>query len=171
MSGGYVITHTGRKFYPAHPRIEDIDIRDIAHSLSNLCRFTGHVKQFYSVAQHSIYVSKLMPPTLMLEGLLHDASEAYLGDIATPIKPYLQNYKELEFGIMWYIAKKFNLCELWESVSKQADAIMLATEIRDLMPVGDYGELATPLGTEIYPLSPNKVEQLFLENFYALRRS
>ena len=71
----YIETVSGRKFYFLNPNPEDIDIEDIAHALSMQCRFTGHTKWFYSVAEHAIWVSYLVPVHLALEGLLHDASE------------------------------------------------------------------------------------------------
>src|SRR5271156_4912831 len=80
----WIQTFTGKKFYPFNPKPQDIDIRDIAHALSNICRFTGHTKRFYSVAEHSRNVAKLVPAHMKLQALLHDASEAYLCDIARP---------------------------------------------------------------------------------------
>ncbi len=125
-----------------------------------------------SVAQHSLLVASLMPVGYMLEGLLHDASETYLTDIATPVKPLLANYRELEAPIMRAIAEKFHLAEDWKEKFKKADAIMLSTEIRDLMGhCEDYGELEKPIHDNIYPLSPEKAEYLFLEMFNALKRS
>lgn len=107
---GWIITYSGKKFWPLNPRPQDIDIVDIAHHLSNICRFTGAVREFYSVAQHSVMVSKLCE-NYPLFGLLHDGSEAYLCDIATPVKhsdlfteyreaeDYLQRMILLHFGI------------------------------------------------------------------------
>lgn len=85
LTGGWIQTFTGRKFYPLAPRIEDICIEDIAHALSNICRYGGHCNPRYSVAQHCCLVSDWLP-YFKLEGLLHDASEAYLGDMVRPIK-------------------------------------------------------------------------------------
>jgi hypothetical protein len=81
-----ILTHTGRMVDPFNLRHEDIDIEDIAHALSHICRFTGHCSSHYSVAEHSVMVSELVPPEHALAGLMHDAVEAYIGDIATPIK-------------------------------------------------------------------------------------
>ncbi len=80
--GDWIQVRSGRKFHPLDPRPEDVDINDIAHALSNLCRFTGHCTDFYSVAQHSVIASQIVPPASALAALLHDASEAYMGDIS-----------------------------------------------------------------------------------------
>src|SRR5579885_2784587 len=84
--GDWIQTYCGVAFYPLDPRPEEILIEDIAHALSMLCRFTGHVKRFYSVAQHCVYVSHRCDPKDALWGLLHDAAEAYLNDISRPVK-------------------------------------------------------------------------------------
>ena len=102
----WIETFTGKQFYFLDPTRDSIDIRDIAHSLAYTCRYTGHCKRFYSVAEHSILVSYLADDPLA--GLLHDASEAYITDIASPIKPHLTNYKELEDMLMGHIADRFN---------------------------------------------------------------
>src|SRR5271165_7548492 len=86
--GDWIQTYTGRVMYPLDPRPEEINIIDIAHALSNLCRFTGHVRTFYSVAEHSVRVSQHCDPKDALWGLLHDASEAYLADMSRPMKRY-----------------------------------------------------------------------------------
>ena len=81
-----IITFTGKIIDPINPDPEDIDIRDIAHSLSQQCRFTGHTSEFYSVAEHSVLVSEAVPARDAALGLMHDATEAYLADLAKPIK-------------------------------------------------------------------------------------
>lgn len=88
--GDWIQTFTGQQFWPLDPRVDEVRLEDIAHSLANLCRFTGHVREFYSVAQHSVLVSRYC---VRIEdqrwGLLHDAAEAYLGDQARPVKRFL----------------------------------------------------------------------------------
>lgn len=92
----WIQTYTGRKFYPLEPDAADVNIEDIAHALAMKCRFNGHVKQFYSVAQHSVLMARHIKPTktkvstfyLKMWALLHDAGEAYLADIPRPVKPY-----------------------------------------------------------------------------------
>lgn len=107
--GDGLTTNSGKKFYPFDPRPEDIDIMDIAHHLSNICRYTGAVEQHYSVAQHSYHVSKLVLPEFALWGLLHDASEAYTSDFTRPFKKGIPQIREVEDGIMQVVCKKFGL--------------------------------------------------------------
>jgi hypothetical protein len=87
---------SGKAFYVTDPKPEDIDILDIAHSLSMQCRYNGHTKGFYSVAEHSVLVANLVPPRLRLQALLHDASEAYVGDVIRPIKRLLKNRPQID---------------------------------------------------------------------------
>lgn len=137
--GGMIATFTGGQIAPLAPRPEDVNIEDIAHALSNQCRFTGHTKWFYSVAQHSMGVSLLCPDKYRLWGLLHDGTEAYLSDIARPIKRYAGEfgaaYTAVEDGLMEAIIARYGLERILpmpDSV-KEADNIMLANEIRSLM--------------------------------------
>lgn len=101
-------TFTGKEFYPFEPHEEQIDIKDIAHSLSFQCRYAGHINNFFSVAQHSVIVSLFVPEEYKLCGLMHDASEAYLTDVPTPIKDALPSYKKIEDNVMSIIANKYN---------------------------------------------------------------
>lgn len=98
--GPFIITYTGKQFYYSNFMAVDIEIRDIAHSLSQLCRYTGHTNMFYSVAQHSMLVADKMPGTHeeKLVALLHDASEAYTNDLASPLKAFLQHSETFEHG-------------------------------------------------------------------------
>lgn len=99
--------HSGKYMDPLNPKIDDIDINDIAHGLSMQCRFGGHTKIFYPISEHSIWVSLHCPPDLQLAALLHDASEAYLLDIPSPVKSRIPGYKEAEDNLMRIIAEKF----------------------------------------------------------------
>lgn len=105
---------------------QDIDIYDICYSLSNIARFSGQVP-FYSVARHSIYVSQILPHELKLSGLLHDASEAYIGDVVSPIKHKMKEYLELEKNIMTKVSKKWNL-DINNPLVKRADMEALVYE-------------------------------------------
>lgn len=170
-SGPYIQTHTGTRFHPVDPRHEDIHIEDIAHALGNICRFTGHTRSFYSVAQHSVLVSHSVPLEYALEALLHDASEAYLADIAKPVKSLyaLRDYEKLENLVMLAISQKFGFEYPFHPIIKEADGRMLFTEKRDLLRVDlDWGYQLEPYPFEIQPLSPWLSQQLFLERFQIL---
>lgn len=97
----YILTYTGKYFNPTQPDKKDIDIRDIAHALSLLCRANGHFKTFYSVGQHSINCmrearARGYSKRVQFACLLHDASEAYLSDVTTPVKQKLLEYQAFE---------------------------------------------------------------------------
>jgi len=85
----YIQTLSGKKFSYQFATADDIDIEDIANALSNICRFAGHLPEFYSVAQHSVLVSQIVPPEFAFEALMHDAAEAYCQDIPAPLKALL----------------------------------------------------------------------------------
>lgn len=129
----WIQTYTGKKFYLMNPTPDMICIEDIAHALSMACRFAGHIRDFYSVAEHSYWVSSLCLPENQLAGLLHDASEAYIADIASPFKPMLTNYKELEYGVMKVIAEKFGFDFPFNDDVIQSDVGMLKAEAKQLL--------------------------------------
>lgn len=135
--GDWMQTYTGRQFWPLDPRPEEIYLEDIAHALSNQCRFAGHCTTFYSVAQHSVLISRIVPSIDRAWGLLHDAAEAYLVDLPRPIKHHSEigtEYRKVEAQLMAAIAIRFDLpFDLPLSV-RAADDILLVTEKRDLMP-------------------------------------
>lgn len=173
--GDWIQTYTGVVFYLLDPRVEDIKIEDIAHALSNLCRFGGHCKQFYSVAQHSVLVSCQVPAEDALWGLMHDASEAYLCDLPRPIKRFSclgTDYKAIESDLMKVICKRFNLPEEMPASVEKADTDLLMTEKRDLMhgcnkPWEDVGE---ELRETIISARPSVAERVFLGRFNYLTR-
>lgn len=168
----WIETFTGKTFYFLDPKPESIDIRDIAHSLAYTCRYTGHSKRFYSVAEHSLYVSYLAANPLA--GLLHDASEAYITDIASPIKPYLNNYRELEDRLMLRIAGVFGFDYPLDEDIKDCDATQLKTEAKYLLPSkGLTWAHMYPTKREhgIKPecMGPEEAERAFLERFEEVR--
>lgn len=129
----WIVTYTGRHFDFANPRGADIHILDIAEGLSNECRYTGQVG-FYSVAQHSVHCSEIVPPAFAMEALMHDAAEAYCKDISTPLKSLLPDYKKIERSVELAIRLKYGIpIEISREV-KHADRVMLASERRDFMP-------------------------------------
>jgi 5'-deoxynucleotidase YfbR-like HD superfamily hydrolase len=171
-SNSWMQTYTGINFYPTKPKIEDIKIIDIAHSLSLICRFNGHCLYFYSVAEHSVRASYIPKKTnLQLTALLHDASEAYVGDLIRPIKEFTHEFKKIENNIQKIISKKFNLPYPFPKEIKEADNIMLATERRDiLLPTKDAWciDKYKPLKKTIQPWSYKKANLMFLQRFNEL---
>jgi hypothetical protein len=161
--GDYIGTYTGIHFYPLDPHPEDVNLEDIAHALSNICRFNGHVNDFYSVGTHSLNVCAVLiawgeSEQVQLYGLLHDAAEAYCCDIPRPLKPYLPGYKDIEAGIMTAVYKRFGLeppDKRTTDIVKAADDFALALEGKKLMHnIGEWklveaeGELLQMTSTE-----------------------
>lgn len=167
MSKEWIQTYTNKHFYPFDPNPDDICIEDIAHSLSLQCRFTGHSKVFYSVAQHSVLVSELSGPHV-LWGLLHDASEAYLTDVARPVKhsAAFATYRYAESIIMKAICKRFELPEAMPPIVHEADEIALISEARVLM--GDISAWQIHNSHQIVNVSPVEwkvAEHMFINKF------
>ena len=126
-------TYMGGQFWPLDPRSEDVNIEDIAHSLALSCRFNGHCNEFYSVAQHSILVSEIVVPSEAMAALMHDATEAYLGDIVRPLKRFLPNVYGIEKKLERVIFKHFNIEQYNKREIDRADNIALFMEMRDIM--------------------------------------
>ena len=134
----FIQTHTGKLMDLANPKVEDIDIEDIAQSLSMLARFNGHIKYFYTVAEHSIWVADRLMPEIAIYGLLHDAHEAYIGDITTPVAELIGKEKVTEYKnkIQNVIHEAFGLkspCVYVNQIVKNQDINALFVEKRDLM--------------------------------------
>lgn len=185
----WIQTYTGRAFDLLEPTPEQIDPLDIAHALSNLCRFTGHVRVFYSVAQHSCLVAEIVrdlckgaigdecPDVVLLGALLHDAPEAYIGDVSTPLKRALRGegqlseYDAIEERITRTIRDRFGL--VWTdwalSIVKRADLIALATEHAALFdgptPRSWGFDLPQPWPYKIEPWPPTMAQVQFLQAF------
>lgn len=169
----YIQTLSGKKFDYINSTIDDIDIEDIAGALSNICRFAGHLSEFYSVAQHSVLCSQLVAPEFAFEALMHDAAEAYCLDIPAPLKALLPDYRQIETRTDQLIRLKFGLPLDETYLVKYADLTMLATERRDLdiddgsiWPILD-GIPPTDL-FEIHPLRPGQAFGLFINRFNEL---
>lgn len=170
----WIQTYSGKRINLLDPKVEDICIEDIAQALSMQCRFSGHCKEFYSVAQHSLFVSKMCEPQDALHGLLHDASEAYLVDIPKPLKysGKFNVYLKFEKKMMKVIYKKFNLSKKEPESVTEADRVMLMTEARDLAtkfnPI-DWGKVP-PAGFTIKAVNPADAKTLFLNRYNELTR-
>lgn len=186
---GTIATYSGGTFQPLTPNPDDVDILDIAHPLAQQCRFTGHTRWFYSVAQHSVHCAEQvrewlredvqyedqMPypdAQIILTALMHDASEAYLADISRPIKmqpEFGDVYKKFEARLEIAIAERFNLIYPYPEIIKRADNCLLRTEQRDLMPdkFRHAGDDYFP--AKLNPWSPPLAEFAFQSMFDALQ--
>lgn len=168
-----ILTYSGNLFDYINPHASQFNILDIAHGLSKQSRFSGQTKDFYSVAQHSVIVSHLVPEEDALKGLLHDAPEAFLGDVPSPLKQLLPDYKKLEESIEKVVFNKYGFEHLPKSV-KEADKIALVTEKRDLCNRKNYGEYSKlfpnikPSSIYISPLSWENSKQIFLQRFVSI---
>ena len=128
-----VTTVSGRLVHFLDPRPGEIVISDIAHSLAHQCRFTGHTRVHYSVAQHSCFVAYRAQSYYKAEALMHDAAEAYLGDLASPIKRLIPQFRYIESDLKRYIFRKYGLHSVYDDEIKKLDIVALVTEGRDLI--------------------------------------
>jgi uncharacterized protein len=176
--GPYIQTLSGRRVNPFDAAPEDIDPADIAQALSNLCRFGGHSRAFYSVAQHSVIVSDRLAeagaaPAAVMAALLHDAAEAYLGDLPHPLKHRSElgaRFREAEKRLEAVIARRFDLPEAAAEI-KPIDRALLATERRIFSRVAwDWPELdgVEALDLAIEPWEPGRAAREFLERYERL---
>jgi hypothetical protein len=138
-----ILLANGKPFDLEHPDPSVIDIRTIAASLSKLCRFNGHVKRFYSVAEHCALVSGIVSydmrhPELALKGLLHDATESFVGDMVSPLKRTQPAYKKVEHRVARAIKTAFSVPDGGNEMVKRADLVAGATEAAQLMPPSPY---------------------------------
>ncbi len=161
----YFRTYTQRVIHPLDPSPGEISIFDVAHSLSQVCRFLGHTREFYSVAQHSVLVSGLVPREDALWGLLHDASEAYLCDLPAPIKhdPSFGIYRIAENRLMLAVCERYDLAPEMPQPVKLADRLLLATEFRDVTTVDDLEWITRVCG--VAPASGFRVESCWAPAF------
>ncbi|MFP4141487.1 MAG: phosphohydrolase [Phycisphaerae bacterium] len=183
----WIQTYTGKQFYPLDPDPSTVCLTDIAHALSLKCRFGGHCRDFYSVAEHSVRAARAARVARWGNNnkvarftLLHDAAEAYIPDFARPIKGAMvvlcrsdfYRIREWEQQILWAIGVRLNIDLVtdrgtmgYHRIVKWWDEVMLATEARDLMGVepGQWPGLPDPIPETIEPWSPQEAEQAFLD--------
>ena len=190
--GDWFQTFTGKIFYALDPREEEIDIRDIAHSLSLSCRFQGHCYYFYSIGEHCIRTKMIAMSLLVNMGantvdinpaevafwsLFHDAAESYIGDINAPLKANMTQYKDVEDNILSVIGKKYGfsypMSDKVAEIVYKADKIMLATELRDILTTAPKAWDNDEKPSEdmvIVPYSPQEVERIFLGEYYNITK-
>lgn len=178
-SGDWIATFTGVKWFITDPDPADVRLADIAHALSLICRYGGHCRQFYSVAQHSLIVAAAVQQEfpaerdLVLHALLHDATEAYVGDMVRPLKLSMPEYKALENRTEIVIAAGLGLPPLSDehrAIIKHFDDVALMTERRDLVNHcgHEWTPRALPLPMRIGVVSPQVAEDLFLSEYQFL---
>jgi len=167
-----ILTVGGKYFNLYQPHESTFGAFEIAHALSHICRFGGHTREFYSVAQHSVIASRIVSQENALAALMHDAAEAFIGDVTAPLKLLLPEYQAIEELIHNAIADRFNLPRELPPEVKAADLVLLATERRDLMPQDDETwaliENVDPLPGQILPLHPQAAYQAFINRFTEL---
>lgn len=145
----FILTYTKKQFWPTKAKEEDVDIIDVAHALSMLCRANGHSTHFYSVGQHSVYCgleakNRGLSKRIQLACLLHDASEAYISDITRPVKRLLSEYLVIEEKLQNTIFKKYKLHDLTDeenAMVKEIDDALLNYELKNLLGVENYNDL------------------------------
>jgi len=170
--GGWIQTFTSRQFWPLDARPEEVDIRDIAHGLSMLCRYAGAVREFYSVAQHCVLMSEAVAPEHALAALLHDATEAYVVDLPNPVKRFMPEYMNIENALWLIIAEHFGVPGMLPPEVHDADARIVIDERAALMGrvFHSWGAIdgMKPLGVNITPWTPAHAEFRYLSRFYDL---
>lgn len=167
--GDWFQTFTGRQIWPHDPRPGDFCIEDIAHGLALSCRFGGHSRRFYSIAEHSVWVSRECSPEHALEGLMHDAAEAYLGDVVAPLKRYLEDFRRIEHEFEQALAQRFGLLYPWPVTIRQTDLEVLMAERRDLMVLTiPWNIPVVPMAQPVECWTPETAERRFLQRFIEL---
>lgn len=171
----YIQTAFGNRYSLLYPDPDQILLREVAHALSNICRFTGHTREFYSVAQHSVLIARIMrdegrDPMTVRAALMHDAHEAFVGDVPTPLKAALRargpGFDHMETLAKKAISKRFRTPVQLPLAVRQADLRMLMTESAQLLfggPMGKGWPDAEPYPIQITPWIPDRARLAFLE--------
>lgn len=173
LKGDWMQTYSGKRFYPFSPQADSIDIFDIAHALSMTCRYGGHCRRFYSVAQHSVLVASMASPEKALRALMHDAPEAYTGDLVRPIKKHaeLAAFTWVEEIVERAICAKFDLpFPIMDADIKRLDNRILLDEREQIMlPTDDDWHLDEykPLGVMIEYWPPDVARNRFIIAFHS----
>lgn len=169
--GNWMQTYTGGRFYPLDPTPAEVLPGDIAHALSLICRYGGHVQRFYSVAEHCVLLSHAVSPENALWALLHDAAEAYVGDMVRPLKRHMPEFQHVEARILLAIARRFNLWPEIPAEVHEADNRIILTERAALMRKTDdvwTEDGLTPLPVRIEGWPPAVAESCWLGRLWEL---
>lgn len=174
LSPYWIMTHCQIKFDLLYPTVEMVDIKDIAHALSHICRFTGHTDPFYSVAAHSLacsFYTASDDPIVMLQALMHDSAEAYIGDISSPMKAFIPEIRALEERIRSVIFDRYCIPFVLDPAVHAADREMLRTEAKLFSIAWESETVNASLCDDLtyFYKPPHKIERMFLERFDYLR--
>lgn len=174
----YIMTAPGRKFYLLDMSENVFDIEEIADALSKLCRFTGHTDRFYSVAEHSVRVAAFLPVEYQLEGLLHDAPEAYLGDVASPLRAVLPGYNAIYSRVETWMASCVEglradrriAADFGRPIIKAADRALLEREAHGLFISRHWADIGVkppkhPLPASASCWTPTQARRRFLRAY------
>ena len=174
----YITTYTGKHFDPANPDMTQVDIRDIAHALSLICRGNGQVKSFFSVGQHCINAAREAialgySNRVILACLLHDAGESYLSDVPRPLKPSMPEYVRTEESLLDLIYEKYlgsKLNEEEKRLVKSIDNDLLYYDLKELLNECSSDAAPKLLISLNYDFVPfNQIEQTYLKLYQQYR--
>lgn len=172
VSMAWMQVYSGEPFYPLYAEPADVDINDVAHALGMVCRYAGHCRIFYSVAEHSVLMSHTVDPENALWALLHDATEAYIGDMVRPLKHELRSYMAAEARLAEVIAIKFGLEGSMPAQVVEHDTRIVVDEKAQIMAPSRLPWSAlegyAPLGVTVQGWDPYTASEMFLARFQQL---
>ena len=170
--GPTITLASGRIFDFLDPHGSDFTIEDIAQGLSHICRYAGQCRSFYSVAEHSLLVSEVAVDH-PYEALLHDAAEAFIGDVTRPLKQLLPEYKAIEANVEDAIVQRFHMNPAYRNAVKAADLRVLAAEQAQVMAPGTNAWAAAagivPADVRVRCLDPISAREQFMQRYLLLR--
>ena len=168
VKGATILMRSGAYFDFDRPEASPFTIDDIAQGLSNICRFAGQCDPFYSVAEHSFWCSFLVPPEHAWAALMHDAAEAFIGDMVKPLKEIMPAYRAIEKRVETAIFARFNVPDPLPRAVREADITMLATEQLYLMRNKDDWDWTRgyePADIKLECWKPDRAKEAFLRRF------
>ncbi len=162
--GDWMQTASGGQFWPLDPRPSEVSIDDIAHALSLICRFGGHCRRFYSVAEHSVLTARAAEPQHKRWALMHDSPEAYILDMVRPLKKHMPAYAAHEERLMRAISLRFNLLlDMPAEVKLLDDRILMDERAQNMMPPpSPWSVEIEPLGIQLQFWTPDQAKREFL---------